>query len=301
VGGGDAAEDKTEQKVEQTETEPSFHLASRVAAYPFINQLIETGKGYYNWGKENSPLFQFAELKIDQGYQYLQPKVDLALDSETYKDVVRPALLKADNLANTVLDVAEPKIVNLISSLEEKKEAYKESVEKLKGDLSEKSPQEQTLVLVKMAQTSLETSLTSLNSAVSGSIDKVKDAPKEVRDKINATTKDAIAALYKAIENISKSLPSDFNAKIEKVKEEIVKKESELQDYTLFKVVASNSSKLLHDMSDTLNTYLAKGEKIPTQIATTTYSGLHKVLENLINLLEHYKPEEVKKEEQKSQ
>jgi rubrerythrin len=290
MGGGDVQEES--KKEEQVETESSFHLASRVANYPYISQLIATGLDYYNRGKDYSPLVAFAELKIEEGIQYIQPKVEQALDSATYKETVRPVLLKADNLANTMLDVAEPKIVDLIASLEEKKTAYKESVDKLKGEMADKTPQEQTILLVRKAQGSLETSLATLNTAVSGSIDRVKDAPKDVRDKVNAATQDAIAALYKAIEVISKSLPSDFNAKIEKVKEELVKKEAELQDYALFKVVATNSTKLLNDISSTLNTYMAKGETIPAQIATTTYSGLHKVLENLISLLEHYKPEE---------
>eukprot|EP01118_Nematostelium_gracile_P010904 TRINITY_DN3825_c0_g1_i1.p1 TRINITY_DN3825_c0_g1~~TRINITY_DN3825_c0_g1_i1.p1 ORF type:complete len:341 (+),score=123.11 TRINITY_DN3825_c0_g1_i1:130-1023(+) len=296
MGGGDVVEEsKQEQNVEN---DSSFHLASRVANYPYISQLISTGMDYYNWGKDYSPLVAFAEMKIEEGINYLQPKVEQALESATYKDTVRPVLLKADAIANSVLDVAEPKIVDLVSTLEEKKASYMESVEKLKGEMADKTPQEQTVLMVRKAQGSLETSLAVLNTAVSGSIDKVKDAPKEVREKVNAATRDAIAALYKAIEVISKSLPTDFNNKIDRVKEELVKKEAELQDYALFKVVATNSTKLLNDMSETLKPYIAKGEAIPSQIATTTYSGLHKVLENLISLLEHYKPEEKKETKQ---
>jgi len=295
---------KQSTEVQSTEQTPEFHLTARVAAYPLVSQLLATGKEYYNWGKEKSSVVAYAESTLESGLNYLAPKVEEVLESETYKSYARPVLVKADNLANSALDSVEPRVSKIIGNLENTRDSYKLAVQKISDLTLRASPYEQTLDLIKYAQTSLDSGLTTLNQIVHKEVEHakvlVKETPKEVREKINNTTHEAIAALHKAVEVVSKQLPGGLTAQIEKVKEELVKREGEI-DYSLFKTVATNSSKLLHDIGDTVGQYVSKGEALPHQLATTTYTGLHKVLENLITLLEHYKPEEVedKKEEKK--
>jgi chaperonin cofactor prefoldin len=260
-----------------------------VSQYPAVSSLIETSKEYYQWGKEKSTVVAFAENKLETGLNYLAPKVEGVLESETYKNYAKPLLVKADGLANTALDSVENNAARIKANLESTKDKYTVAFQKLQELTLRTPPLEHTLDLIKYAQQSLEGGLQSVQKGVGTGVTMVKEAPKEVKEKIHTATQDAIAALHTAVDVLSKQFPQT-STKLHELKEAALAKKEGETEVSLFSSLAQTSSTLLHEVGSTISEYTSKGEALPQQIYSTAYGNIHKVLAGLLAYVDQYKP-----------
>jgi hypothetical protein len=112
----------------------------------------------------------------------------------------------------------------------------------------------------------------------------VKEAPKEVREKVTKATTDALAALSTAIEAINAKLPAPVSTKLKQLTE--AAKQEGKAELQLFTSVAQSSSKLIQDVSNSLIAYVQKGEAVPQHLLTSGLASLHKVYESLVSFVE---------------
>jgi len=147
---------------------------------------------------------------------------------------------------------------------------------------------EYTVDLIKYAAGALDSGVNTFNQTVQKGVQTgstlIKEAPKEVKEKIQMATQDALAAIHTAVEVISKQIPTDVTTKFNQLKDAAFNYK-EGDQLSLFANVAQSSSKLLHEATDTISGYLARKETIPAQILSSTYTNLNKVLDNLISLV----------------
>jgi len=360
------------RKMAAVEQDPNviidYKLASRVASYSVVSKVFDTGKDYYNWGREASPIVAFAESSIEGGLTWLTPKVEPLLET------AKPYLVKADNLGCSALDTVENTAQKIhskyeattsvigggmttvkdvtcgtLAQVQEKvvvpvDEYLKDSVvakpinlaldvtERVvnhylndgKGDklargpisktsylskriqqqayaklhhLSLRAPEkinamEYTVNLIDYASHALDSGINSVNQTVSNGIHTgttfIKEVPKEVKEKVQSATHDALAAVHTAANVISNHIPEEISIKFQQLKQAAYHTgDTELK---LFSSVAQSSSKLLREISTTIGGYVAQGEAIPFQILSKTYENLHSVIDSLINYLEYVSP-----------
>jgi len=147
---------------------------------------------------------------------------------------------------------------------------------------------EYTVDLIKYAAQALDGGVTSLNQTFSKGVEAgtimIKEVPKEVKEKIQNATHDALAALHTAIEVISNQIPVEISSKFNQIKEATIAKGDE--SLSFFSQVAQTSSNLLHDVGANIGDYISRGEVIPIQILSSAYGTLHKVLDNLVSIVE---------------
>jgi hypothetical protein len=294
-----------EENAKNESTQDSeYKLPSRLASYPAVASALETAKEYYNKGKEVAPnVAAYAE----KGVQYLAPKVEPILET------AKPLLHKADDLSNTALDKVEAQAQHLKTNYEATRDAIghgvtfaKESYQnalartsylshKAQEDafakiqtLSLKTPEEYTLELIRYASATLENGVVSVNQTVSKGLETgstlIREAPKEVKDRIQTATSDALAAIHTAVEVLSKQFPAEVATKFNTLKEYAA--QGEHAPVNLFSTVAENSSKLLNEVGTTISSYVGKGEAIPQQILASSYERLQGVLDSLLTLLQ---------------
>jgi len=103
-------------------------LISRVVSYPTVSSWIEFSKNYYNWGREVSPIVAFAESKLESSLQWITPKVEPILQTETYKKYAQPVLTRVDDLGVSTLESVENRVQNLKTNYNSKKESLGKTV-----------------------------------------------------------------------------------------------------------------------------------------------------------------------------
>jgi len=143
-----------------------------------------------------------------------------------------------------------------------------------------------TVDLIKYAAHTLDNGVYSLGQSVGKGVTTgttlVKEAPKEVKEKVQKVTHDTIAALNAAIDVISTKLPTPVSSRLKQLTE--AAKQEGKHELNVFTSVAQSSSKLLHDIGDTFLSYAHKGEAVPQQLLSSALSSLHKVLDSLLLL-----------------
>jgi len=328
--------------VEQPQTS-DFKLPARVASYPAVSKVIETGREYYNWGRENSFVVAYAESSLEEGIQWLESKV------EPYLETAKPLLVLADGFGCTTLDSVETNALKFKEALEQVQQNYVTPVDEYLKDsfvarplnialnvtervvdhylpqkkedgtlihgpiskttylskriqheafaklqhLSLRTPErlnamEFTVDLIKYASQALDTGLISLNQTLSKSVETgtqyIKDAPKEVKEKIQTATHDALAAITTAVETLSNQIPTEIATKFGQFREATITKGED--QVKRFYSVAGNSSKLLHELSTSISSYTSRNEVIPQQVISSSFTNLHNILDSLLTLVE---------------
>jgi hypothetical protein len=116
----------------------------------------------------------------------------------------------------------------------------------------------------------------------------VKKVPREAKNKIQSATHETLAALQTVLDLLSRQVPVEVSARFNLLKEAAFLRGEGENQITVFSSVATSSSKMLHEASSTIGTYVAKGETIPQQILSSTYANLHSVMDSLL-ILVHWK------------
>jgi len=135
---------------------------------------------------------------------------------------------------------------------------------------------EYTVDLIKYAAHSLDNGIVTLNQTFNKGFEAgatlIKEAPREVKDKVRNVTHDALAALSTAAEVISKQIPTEISTKFNQIKEVTITKGDGTVHF--FSQVAQSSSNLLHEMSSNIGTYVSSGEK---NSSTNSFICLQKI------------------------
>jgi len=145
---------------------------------------------------------------------------------------------------------------------------------------------EYTVDLIKYAAHTLDNGVYSLGQSVGKGVTNgtalVKEAPKEVKEKVQKVTQETITAVNSAIETLSTKLPPPVSAKFKQLTE--AAKREGAHELEIFTSVAQSSSKLLHEIGDKALVYARKGEALPQQLLSSTLANLNKVLDSLRSL-----------------
>jgi len=136
-------------------------------------------------------------------------------------------------------------------------------------------PMQYTVDLIKYAAHTLDEGVA---AAVVNGTNLVREGPKEVRAKVTGATQSAVTALRSAVDSLSAQLPT----KIKQLKESAA--EGKADSVALFSNVAQSGSRILHEVSSSLQTYAAKGETVPGHLLASAAGSLHKVLSSLLSL-----------------
>lgn len=142
-----------------------------------------------------------------------------------------------------------------------------------------RSMEQHTVDLIKYAAQTLD-------GAVAGGAHLVSEGPKEVRAKVASATHSAVTALNSAVDVLVSHLPPKFK----ELKDSAA--EAKVEPGALFSTVAQSGSKLLNDVSATLQSYASKGEAAPAQLIANTLGSVRKVLGSLLS----FAPQAEKKE-----
>jgi len=150
-----------------------------------------------------------------------------------------------------------------------------------------------TVDLLKHAAQALDNGVFSLGQTVGKGVANgttlVKEAPKEVREKVHKATVEALAALSTAIEAINSKLPVPVSTKLKQLTE--AAKQEGKAELQLFTSVAQSSSKRIQEVSNSLLAYVQKGEAVPQHLLASGLNNLYKVYESLVSLVETKKHE----------
>jgi len=349
-------------------TVDSSELLQKITNYEIISNILQTSKGYYNWGKERSTLVAFAESKLENGIHWIAPNIKPILESSTYNSFAKPLLTNLDhvgvsalnsvengvetlknnynnskekisqkvgdvrdstlgvvqNVQNSIilpvdsylgqslltrpytlaLDVAE-KVLDTFLPVEKENEsdedeiieeeevvvgpivrtarltvrAQQQTLAKISGLTSIRNsvyPLQYTLDLVQFAANSLDRGVNSVKETVNKGMETVSNETPKVKDKINNVTIETVTYINNAVNILIKQIPAPISTRVYSA----THPNGEI-NVNLFATVASGSSKILHEVSETLSGYISKGEKIPGQILHATVSKLNNAMENL--------------------
>jgi len=141
---------------------------------------------------------------------------------------------------------------------------------------------EYTVDLIKYAQEVLDNGISAISKGVQNGTTIIKETPKEMKEKVQTISHDALAAIHTAMEVISKQIPNDITTKFNHLKDVAISTDP----HHLFSSVAQSSSKMLQDARNNMAQYIAKGENIPQQILSSTYNNLHRIVESLFSFIE---------------
>jgi len=266
-----------------------------------IQWLVPKVEPYFETAK---PYLKQADSIGTEALNKVEANINATKDAIGQKVTTVDAYLKDSLVAkplNLALDVTEKVVDHYIPEEGNNKEIVKGPISKttylskriqhqafLKlRDLSLRAPDklngmEYTVDLIKYAQEVLDNGVKTVTRGVQNGTAMIKQTPKEVKDKIQIVSQDALAAIHTAMEVISQQIPTDIATKFNNLKEAAVSGDR----FSLFSSVAQSSSKLLQEARSTITQYLLKGEQIPQQILSSTYNNLHKVVENLLSFAE---------------
>lgn len=184
-----------------------------------------------------------------------------------------------------------------------------QALAKLK-DLSLRSPDkisamQYTVDLIHYAATSLDNGVHAVGGKLQKGVENVtegakyiyeapKQISKEASEKLVKTAHEAADALNAAITTLSQHVPKPVSERVNqtldvlKHTKETIQLKAEGVDLTLFYNIANKGSETLHNVTQTLSEYVAKGEEVPAQVLNAATTSIYDTLDSLVAYLDKH-------------